>query len=123
MVLAFDNRGPEAGRVEREKFEKAVTFCACLAWHFFENNAQMQPMMDDWEIPMAPACEVIYPMLERLAVVEPRGDGAAKKKDADLLARLAGETHGFNIIFTAQPRGSVPTSLWGTSYLIFIDAL
>ena len=123
VVLAFDNRGPESGRVEREKFEKAVTFCACLAWHFFENKAQMQPMMDDWEIPMAPAGEVIYPMLERLAVVEPRGDGAAKKKDADLLARLAGETHGFNIIFTAQPRGSVPTSLWGTSYLIFIDAL
>ena len=30
---------------------------------------------------------------------------------------------GFNIILTSQPRGSIPTSLWGTSYLIFIDSL
>ena len=123
VVLAFDNRLPAAGEKQRKKFEKAVTFCACLAWHFFENNAQMQAMMDDWETPMAPAGEVVYPMLEKLAVVEPNASEAGLDKDADLLARLASQRRGFNIIFTAHPRGSVPTSLWGTSYLIFIDAL
>jgi hypothetical protein len=40
-----------------------------------------------------------------------------------LLARLASASRGFHIILTSQPRGSIPTNLWGSSYLIFIDAL
>ena len=121
VVLAFDNRLPvlEDGEEQRAKFEKAVSFCACLAWHFFESNAQMQAVMDGWSSEMAPARDVVYPILERLAVVEP----AEEKGGEDFLARLAGESEGFKIIFTEQPQGSVPTALWNSSYLIFLDSL
>ena len=126
VVLAFDNRLPQSGPPEievgeekREKFEKAVSFCACLAWHFFECNAQMQAVMSDWTSEMGPAGEVVYPILEKLAVVEP----AEEKGGEDFLTRLAGEADEFKIIFTAQPQGSVPTALWNSSYLIFLDSL
>lgn len=124
VALVFDRGVPQGDAETRAKFEKAVTFCACLAWHFYEIDAQMQFVSEDFEIAMAPANEVVYPALEALALIEPRigeaEDGAAIAK---LLARVSSSPPGFHIILTCQPRGSIPTSLWGSSYLIFMDAL
>ncbi len=119
LVLVFDARLPRADRATLEKFEKAVTFCACLAWHFYEIDAQMQFLSEDFESDMAPAREVIYPALESLALIEPKVGLDAR----NLLARISSAARGFHIILTSQPRGSVPTSLWGSSYLVFIDSL
>jgi hypothetical protein len=119
LVLVFDSRIAQADEKTLEKFEKAVAFCACLAWHFYEIDAQMQFLSEKFESVMAPAHEVIYSALESLALVEP-------KQGLDpqgLLARIASAERGFHIILTSQPRGSVPTSLWGTSYLVFIGEL
>jgi hypothetical protein len=101
------------------QFEKAVTFCACLAWHFYEIDAQMQFLADGFETPMAPSQEIIYPALEALALIEPIIGGSTPS----LLSVVASAPRAFNIIITAQPRGSIPTSLWGSSYLVFIDSL
>ncbi len=119
LVLVFDARVPGADERTLEKFEKAVRFCACLAWNFYEIDAQMQFLSEDFESRMAPAHEVIYPALESLALVEPIVGLDPQK----LLARISSAERGFHIILTSQPRGSVPTSLWGSSYLIFIDSL
>ncbi|MGE5326848.1 MAG: DUF58 domain-containing protein [Deltaproteobacteria bacterium] len=119
LVLVFDSRVADQDEKTLEQFEKAVGLCACLAWNFFEIDAQMQFLSEDFESPMAPAHEVVYPALESLALVEP-------KKGLDpnaLVARVASAERGFHIILTSQPRGSVPTSLWGTSYLVFIKEL
>ena len=70
LVLVFDSRIAKADDKTLEKFEKAVSFCACLAWHFYEIDAQMQFLSEDFESVMAPAHEVIYPALEALALVE-----------------------------------------------------
>jgi len=29
----------------------------------------------------------------------------------------------YKIVLTSRPRGTIPTSLWGSSYIIFIDSL
>lgn len=121
LVLVFDARVPSADEKILEKFEKAVNFCACLAWHFFEIDAQMQFLCDGLETPMAPAGEIIYPVLESLALIEPKA--APDSSADDLLARIASAQRGFNIILTSQPRGSIPTSLWTSSYLVFTDSL
>ncbi len=121
LVLVFDVRLPKQDEKTLEKFEKAVTFCACLAWHFYEIDAQMQFLTQGFETPMAPAGEIIYSVLESLALVEP-DFGPAAQSDNPLLG-VASTPRGFNIILTCQPRGSIPTNLWGSSYLIFIDAL
>jgi hypothetical protein len=68
---------------------------------------------------MAPSLEVIYPTLEALALIEPIiGDSTPS-----LLSAIASAPRTYNIIITAQPHGSIPTSLWTSSYLVFMDSL
>jgi uncharacterized protein (DUF58 family) len=119
LLLVFDALLPRAESSLEAKFEKAVTFCACLAWHFYEIDAQMQFLTDGFETPMAPSQEIIYPVLEALALIEPTTGVSTHT----LLSEIASSPRAFNIIITAQPRGSIPTSLWSSSYLIFIDSL
>ncbi len=125
LVLALDASLPKTDEGTLQKFEKAVTLCACLAWHFYEIDAQMQFLTQDFETSMTSGGEIIYPVLESLALVEPRfGDKPGpSSQPRDLLPRIASSPAGFNIILTCQPQGSIPTSLWGRSYLIFIDSL
>lgn len=119
LLLVLDPCLARADPSLEAKFEKAVTFCACLAWHFYEIAAQMQFRTSGFETPMLPSSEVIYPALEALALVQPtRGEPAPS-----LLSEIASAPPAFKIILTAQPHGSIPTSLWGTLYLIFIDSL
>ena len=79
----------------------------------------MQFMTDGFETSMAPAQEIIYPALEALALIEP----SARVPARSVLSVIASSPRAFNIIITAQPQGSIPTSLWSSSYLIFIDSL
>jgi hypothetical protein len=122
VVLVFDARLPKASEKSLEQFEKAVTFAACLAWHFYEIDAQLQFASDGFETSMTGAGEIIYPVLEYLALVEPKV-GQSPRGAENLLAWLSSAARGFNIILTSQPRGSIPTSLWTSSYLIFMDSL
>jgi hypothetical protein len=70
---------------------------------------------------MTGAGEIVYPILENLALVEPQVGPRASSEN--LLAWVASAARGFHIILTSQPRGSIPTHLWGSSYLIFMDSL
>lgn len=101
-----------------ERFERAVSFCACLAWHFYEIDAEMKFHASDWETPVAPAGEIVYDILRYLALV-----GPARQPDGNFLQQLAQETDTFKIILTAQPRGSIPTELWTSAYFVFLDSL
>ena len=121
VVLVFDVRLPHGDDKSLAQFEKGVNFCACLAWHFYEINAQIQFLCGDLETQMTAAGEIIYPVLESLALVEPRTGLSDPHRNP--LERIATVERGFNIIVTSQPRGSVPTHLWGTSYLVFMDSL
>lgn len=121
LVLVFDTSLPAGGEKALAQFEKGVHFCACLAWHFYEIDAQMQFLADGFETPMGSSGEIIYPVLETLALVEPKtGPGATM---ANLQARIASAAPGFHIVITSQPRGAIPTNLWGSSYLVFVDSL
>ena len=119
LVLIFDARLPHAEPDLLAMFEKGVTFCACLAWHFYEIDAQLQFLTDGFETSMAPSREVIYSTLEALALIEP----IIGVSTPSLLSVIASEPRTYNIIITAQPHGSIPTSLWTSSYLVFMDSL
>jgi uncharacterized protein (DUF58 family) len=121
VVLVFDTRVPKTDEKSLAQFEKGVSFCACLAWHFYEINAQLQFACGKLETPMTAASEIIYPALEALALVEPQTGDAGLRDNP--LARLTTAQRGFNIIVTSQPRGSIPTHLWGKSYLVFTESL
>jgi uncharacterized protein (DUF58 family) len=102
-----------------EKFERAVTLCACLAWHFYEIDAVLACRTGSASTPLAPAGETIYDVLRHLALLESR----PLERGHGLLSQLADETDLFKIIITSQPRGSIPTHLWSSSYFIFMQAL
>jgi uncharacterized protein (DUF58 family) len=102
----------------QERFERGVTLCACLAWHFYEIDAQMKFRTATYQTHMAPAGEIIYDVLYQLAFVEPQ-----QADDTELLRQLSADATTFKIVLTARPRGSIPTSLWTSSYIVFMQSL
>jgi uncharacterized protein (DUF58 family) len=102
-----------------ETFERAVSFCACLAWHFRELESVIGFRTAGGEVSLGPAAENIYDVLQQLAAVQPQ----AAQAGHNFLNDLARETGVFKIVLTSQPRGSFPTALWSSSYIVFFDSL
>jgi hypothetical protein len=71
------------------------------------------------ETPLAPADEIIYQVLRHLALAAPLPPAASYA----LMSELTAAPNLFKIIVTGQPRGSIPASLWHSSYVIFLDDL
>jgi uncharacterized protein (DUF58 family) len=111
------NLAPSAEAAER--FERAVTLCASIAWHFFERNAQLQFRSAALETSLATAEENIFTILRHLALVQP----VPADPRHDVLSDLASSPDLFKVIVTSQPRGSIPTTLWHSSYVVFLDEL
>jgi uncharacterized protein (DUF58 family) len=108
-----------ATQTARERFERAVTLCAGVAWHFFERNSTLQFRSAGMETPLAPAEDTIFAILRHLALAQP----LPADPEHTLLTSLAASPELFKIIVTSQPRGSIPASLWHTSYVVFLDDL
>ena len=69
------------------------------------------------ETPLAPADEIIFTILEHLATAQP----LPSDPHQSLMADLAASPELFKIIVTSQPHGSVPASVWSSSYVVFLD--
>jgi uncharacterized protein (DUF58 family) len=123
VLLVFDPQSPaarsEAAAIERKQFERAVTFCAALAWNFHERSALMGFRSVNAATPMGPASENIFAILRHLALVQP----VMPNSQPELLSQLAADPESFKIIVTSQPRGSIPPELWNTSYIVFASDL
>jgi uncharacterized protein (DUF58 family) len=121
LQLIFDRRIGDVqggGRDKAlERFEAAVEFCACLAWHFSEVDAQLQFLSDDFQTRAARADEVIYEILGYLSGVAPSPEQPASPPAGDSAENV------FRIVLTGAERGSIPTAAWSRSYVIFFDAL
>jgi uncharacterized protein (DUF58 family) len=102
-----------------ERFERAVTLCASIAWHFFERNAQLQFRSAALETSLATAEENIFTILRHLALVQP----LPLDPRHEVLSDLAASPDLFKVIVTSQPRGSIPAHLWHSSYVVFLDDL
>jgi uncharacterized protein (DUF58 family) len=102
-----------------ERFDRAVTLCAGLAWHFYERNAFLKFRSVGVDIALAPADEVIFTLLRHLALATPLTDHPRRVELAD----LAADPDLFKVIVTSQPRGSIPDILWHSSYVIFLEDL
>jgi uncharacterized protein (DUF58 family) len=102
-----------------ERFERAVTLCAALTWHFYERNALLQFRSAEVETRLAPAEEIVFLILRHLAMANPLPPDPHHK----LITDLASSPELFKIIVTSQPRGSIPAAVWHSSYVIFLDDL
>ncbi len=117
LQLILDRRIGPAGKGAAERFEAGVELCASLAWHFYEMDAQLEFLCDDFQTPAARADDVIYDILAFLAAVKPSLESPLEPP------WIAPAENTFRIVFTSAPRGSIPTTTWSRSYFIFLDAL
>jgi uncharacterized protein (DUF58 family) len=106
-------------RAASERFERAVTLCAGIAWHLFERNAQLQFRTAGLETELAPADRNIFPILRHLALAQP----VPPDPQHILLTDLAASPELFKIIVTSQAHGSIPGSIWHSSYVVFLEDL
>ena len=118
VLLVLDPAIPAEGKSREAReaiFERGVALCASLAWHFYEINSVLAFRSGAFETPMAPAGEIIYEILRHLASTAP------EDSDRSVIGALVDVPQTFKIILTAQPRGTIHTSLWSTSYIAFLD--
>jgi hypothetical protein len=102
-----------------ERFERAVSLAACIAWHFHEIRSVMQFRTDHFSTSMAPAGEIIYAALSELAVLQPETSSLG----GAFLDDLTNDREIFKIILTSRPQNTIPSMLWSSSYFLFIDRL
>jgi uncharacterized protein (DUF58 family) len=106
LRIVFDNPAPS--QVTPERYERFVALAASIGWHFAGENTELSFVGDE-----ALKGQDIYGFLGYLALIEPRSH-------ASLLESLP-VTDDYNVIFTARPRGSIPTGLWNCSYFVFFE--
>jgi len=127
VMLVFDpfigpphaELGELAEAEHAQRFERAVSLAASIAWHFSEINSVMQFRTDRFSTPMAPASEIVYDTLRELASVQPDTFVAG----GAFLNELANNQEIFKIVLTYRAQKTIPTSLWTSSYFLFIETL
>ncbi|MBV9144731.1 MAG: DUF58 domain-containing protein [Acidobacteria bacterium] len=105
LKIVFDNPAP--GQLSEEEYERAVRLAASLAWHFSDGRTEVSFAGPGY----AGAPEALT-FLRYLALVKPEVKGLVLE---DIPAPNA-----YNIVVTARPRGSIPTPVWVSSYVIFV---
>jgi hypothetical protein len=121
VMLVFDPYiGPQGTDAQTaEQFERAVTLCAGLAWHFYEISSVMEFRSAGFATPRMGAGEIIYDILRYLAGVTPLKPQPGKS----FLDTLGDSPDIFKIVLTNHPRGTIPSHIWNTAYFIFVSSL
>jgi uncharacterized protein DUF58 len=102
-----------------EQFERAVTLCAGLAWHFYEISSVMEFRSAGFATPRMSAGEIIYDILRYLASVTP----LKPQPGTNFLDTLSDAPDIFKIVLTCHPRGTIPSHIWNTGYFVFVQSL
>jgi uncharacterized protein (DUF58 family) len=106
LRIVFDNPAP--GAVKESSYERHIELAASLAWHFAGEQTGLM-----FVAPGYSGSDSIYDFFEYLADVKP----ATGESVLDNLQ----VTDDYNLVFTARPRGTVPTNLWQSSYFVFMN--
>jgi uncharacterized protein (DUF58 family) len=105
LRIVFDN--PAAGVLPEKSYEDGVALAASLSWHFAGENTEMSFVAPGYD-----GAPDLYRFLAYLAAVSPQS--------APSVVEGLQPSDDYNIIFTTQPRGSIPTALWACSYFVFM---
>ncbi len=105
LRIVFDNPAPRT--ISEAEYERAVALTASLAWHFASENTELS-----FSAPGYDGSPDLYTFLSYLALVQP-------ERGPSVLDALQ-VTDDYNLIVTWRRRGSIPTPLWNSSYLIFV---
>ncbi len=106
LRLVFDNPAP--GALAPHAYERMVSLAASLAWRLTQEHVFLSFVSQEYE-----GTGDIYGFLESMASVAP-------KSGQSLLETLRGSTD-YSVVFTAEKRGTIPASMWATSYFVFTE--
>jgi uncharacterized protein (DUF58 family) len=109
LRVVFDN--PEPLRIPTEKYEHAVSLAATLACHFANENVELSFAGSGYSGGFH-----LDDFLRYLAVIEPQPASAYRENVLDALP----VSSDYNVILTARKPGTLPSSLWHSSYVIYI---
>jgi uncharacterized protein (DUF58 family) len=121
VILIFDPHmsAEVASKDAGARFEQAITMCAALAWHFYERNAILQFRTAGFETPLVEAEDVIFDILRHLATAKPH----PPDQERPLLTSMVSAPDVFRVIVTSESRGSIPSTIWNKSWVIFLEDL
>ena len=102
----FDNSSP--GLASDERYEHGVSLAASLAFYLAEQSASLTFAAQGLAEP------TLWGFLHHLALVEPSDDPSV----LDSLSLGA----DFNLVLTWRPRGTIVTSVWQSSYVVFLNS-
>ena len=105
LRLIFDNPAP--GAVPGPAYERAISMAASLACHFHGENVELS-----FVAPGYSGAPHFHDFLHYLALVQPT-------VQESVLESLP-FSPDYNVIITARTQGTLPTSLWASSYVIYI---
>jgi uncharacterized protein (DUF58 family) len=105
LRLIFDNPAP--GAVPGPAYEHAISMAASLACHFHGENIELS-----FVAPGYSGAPHLHDFLYYLALVKP----TAQESVLESLPF----SPDYNVIITARPQGTLPTSLWASSYVIYM---
>ncbi len=106
LRLVFDNPAP--GLLPPHAYERMVSLATSLAWRLTQEHVFLSFVSQEYE-----GIGDIYGFLHSMASISP-------KSGQSLLETLRGSTD-YSVVFTAEKRGTIPASMWATSYFVFAD--
>lgn len=117
LAIIFDASVTELSDAARNRFERAINLCARLVWQASAEGSLLQFTGGKLRTPMSPAGEIVYAVLEELAVLEPEvATGATPEV---LPAFEGGCIENDLVIFTQRP-ASLPDCL-GSARVIAME--
>ena len=105
LRIVFDN--PATGVLPRKATRTRIALAASLSWHFAGENTELSFVTQDYD-----GAPDLHRFLAYLAAVTPQ--------PLPSVVESLQPSDDYNIIFTARPRGSIPTALWSCSYFVFM---
>jgi uncharacterized protein (DUF58 family) len=132
FCLILDSRVHNPSVRCEEDFEKAVSFAASLASHFLKEGAELEFLTPGEYIPQGTSDGHLYRILRSLATVKYEIASPAEAVDLQSSFSATANVHEleqifsdrvYKIIITSKPRGSFPSAIWRSSYVVFFDEL
>jgi uncharacterized protein (DUF58 family) len=106
LRLVFDN--PRQGVLPPHAYERMVSLATSLAWRLTQERVFLSFVSQEYE-----GTGDVYGFLQSMATIAP-------KSGPSLLETLRGSTD-YSVVFTAEKRGTIPASMWATSYFVFAE--
>ncbi len=85
-----------------------VSLAGSLAWRLAQENVFLSFASQDFE-----GTADVHDFLQYLATI-------TAKSQVSILESLTGSTD-YSVVFTSQKRGTIPASMWASSYFLFAE--